>query len=202
MAESVHNPLTVAEAYAEALTPLAVRVGALEDVLAELEQVLALAEQVGLIEWCDSPLVPLQRKIDMIELAFRPNVSDLTCDVLGVITQRGRMNLLGAIFTAFRRRALETMNKTLVKVSTAAPLNDATRSRMIEVLTERLGVEPVLEERVDESIIGGLIVQVGDEVFDMSVEDELDQMNRTIAQWLARMQAGDEPGPGWEAESE
>lgn len=193
---------TLAEAYAEALTPLAGDAGVLDDVLAELEQTARLSAEIGFDAWCDSPLVPAERKAEAIEAAFRGRVSDLTCDTLGVIVRHGRMPILGSIVEAFRRRALAETDRVLVDVTTAHPLDDDSRERLSRALAERFAAEPVLREHIDESIIGGLVVRRGDEVLDLSVESEMEQINRKIARWLDRMQTAGDDRPGLEADSE
>jgi len=195
--------VAAADAYAEALLPLAQQAGVLADVLGELEQAAAMLDgQEDIRRWFDSPLTPIEAKAGAVERAFRGHVTDLTCDALGVIARHDRMGRLADVVYAFRRRVLDAQNKVEAHVTTAAALTDAARSALRQALRRRFGVEPVLVEHVDPDILGGLVVRVGDEVVDVSVQNELQQINQAIARWMDRMIAQPMPGLDLEAESE
>ncbi|NQU76656.1 MAG: ATP synthase F1 subunit delta [Planctomycetes bacterium] len=176
---------SVAETYAEALLPLAQVRGVSADILAELTNVATLlADEDDFLRWCDSPLVPTEHKSATIERAFRGRVSDLICDTLGVIARHGRLSTLQSIASAFQRRVQVEQGVVAVRVTSAVPLDDSARQAVVEALTAKLGANVVLDLRVDESILGGLVVQVGDEVTDVSVRSGLEQMKDTLTRRL------------------
>lgn len=197
MADFSPQSEAVAKVYAEALVPLAREAGLLADVLAELAQVSALLGEVdGFAEWCDSPCVPLDRKLAVFRRAFGGNVGDLTFDSLMVIARHGRMGFLPAIVSAFCKRVQDEQGTVPVRVTSAVALDESARAAVAAVLAERLGATPALDLRVDESILGGLIARVGDEVIDVSVRNELDQMRTTLARRLDALLTGRDLAPG------
>jgi F-type H+-transporting ATPase subunit delta len=118
----------VGETYAAAILPLAIARKEACSTLEELERAAAELEQVedfGI--WIAHPGVPLAKKLELMESAFRHHVSDLTCDVLLVICRHRRLGRLGEIVQALRRRLDEAQGRISVQVISAKPLDDADR---------------------------------------------------------------------------
>jgi F-type H+-transporting ATPase subunit delta len=65
-------------------------------------------------------------------------------------------------------------------VTTAAPLSDDQRRRIADVLRERTGREVAVTERVDDSLLGGLVVEIGDELIDGSVSWRLKRLRSAL----------------------
>lgn len=174
MALRTDEQLRLGRAYAEALLPLAKQAELVGVVQEELRHAATLlVENHEFADWFTSPIIPVERKVACIEHAFRRRISDLTCDALCVITRRGRVGMLDSIARAFRERAEAEAGRRDVVVTSAVPLTDSSRAALRETLADRLGIEATLIERVDPKILGGLIVQAGEEVLDMSIRNEL-----------------------------
>ena len=196
MGTSFEQSVAVAEAYAEALLPLAHEAGEATDVLEELEQVTALLQNIpGFAPWNASPVVPLHRKGACLDQALRGRISDLTCDTLIVIARHGRLNILGQIVSAFRRHIEAEQGCVPVEITSAVPLDEQTCSAVSAVLPRKLGAKPVLTTHVDESVLGGLIVRVGDEVTDLSVCGQLQQLRRVLTRRLTAALGDAEQAP-------
>jgi len=196
-------PSAIAAEYAEAIEPLARQAGMAAEVSAELAQAADLfAGEEDFALWCRSPAVGSDRRVEVIERAFRGNVSDLTCDALCVIARYGRLDRLGEIVAALHDRMLAAENRVRVRVTSAVELDPPLRDKLTEALTERLGAEPVLETAVDPALLAGLVVQVGDERIDVSARGELDQLKRDLARRLSERLAGRTTLPGLDREGE
>jgi F-type H+-transporting ATPase subunit delta len=76
-----------------------------------------------------------------------------------------------AVYTALLE---DRTGKVRVSVQTAAPLPEDQRSRLVSQLRELTKREPLLEEKVDPDLLGGLVVQVGDWRYDASVRHQLE----------------------------
>lgn len=196
MESSLGQSVVVAETYAEALLPLAQEAGEPTEVLEELEQVTALLRDIpGFALWHASPVLPEQRKLACLARALRNRVSDLTCDTLMVIARHGRLNILGQIVSAFRRRIEAEQGWIPVEITSAAPLDEQACSAISAVLAGKLGAKPVLNKRVDPSILGGLIVRVGDEVTNLSVSGQLQQFRQVLTRRLTAALADGRQAP-------
>lgn len=171
----------VGETYAAALLPLAQERNEARSTLEELEQASALLDQMeNFGTWIAHPGVPLAHKIEMMGKAFRHHVSDLTCDALLVICRHGRLNRLGEIVAAYRRRLEESEGRIRVQVISAQPLEAAARTELEAVLAERLQKTPILQEEVDAALLGGLIVQAGDQRLDLSIRRQIEQLRSML----------------------
>jgi len=197
MADKYEHSAAIAQLYAEALLPLAQSGGDPADVLAELQQVAEFVrDEPGCRSWCDSPSVPVERKLEVLERALRGRVSDLTKDAVLVIARHARLGLLPAIAAEFDRALKLATGRVEVHVTTAVPLDGPASAALSAVLQKRLGAVPLLDVRVDASILGGLVVRVGDEVLDVSTRSGLEQLKATLFRRLDAIRSERAPSPG------
>ncbi len=181
----------VARQYAEAIHGLAAPAGQAEAVLEELRAVAdLLAGQPELGEMLASPIVPEARKLAVIERIFTDRLSELAFDALRVIARRGRMGILPAIVRALAQQLNRQQGAFDVEVTTAVPLDEATRWHVLERVRGMVAGEPILHERVDGAILGGLIIRVGDRVLDASVRRELEGYDKQLRRPGARRGSG------------
>ena len=101
-------------------------------------------------------------------------------NTLLVINGKGRLSLIREIHTAFARLREEQQNRVDATVTTATALNDEQRQRVIDSIGQRTGKQVTLREHVDPEILGGLVVQVGDERLDGSVASRLGRIERSL----------------------
>jgi F-type H+-transporting ATPase subunit delta len=69
-----------------------------------------------------------------------------------------------------------------VEVRSAVPLPDDQRERLLNQLRATLQREPILQTRVDENLLGGLVVRVGDWVYDASVKTRLETIRHQLTE--------------------
>ncbi|MEP3480284.1 MAG: ATP synthase F1 subunit delta [Fuerstiella sp.] len=109
----------------------------------------------------------------LLDRTVVPHCSDYFANFLKVLAGHGRLDLIEAI-GAVATELLETAaGQKRVEVRSARALSDDARRSVSEQLRNKLGFEPILNELVDESLIGGLIIQVGDTVYDSSLRTRL-----------------------------
>ncbi|HEV3120667.1 MAG TPA: F0F1 ATP synthase subunit delta, partial [Isosphaeraceae bacterium] len=65
-------------------------------------------------------------------------------------------------------------------VRSASPLDDAQQAALRERLAQLTGATPILHVELDRSLIAGLVVQIGDHVYDASVRNRLQQLRRRL----------------------
>ncbi|MDA8019930.1 MAG: ATP synthase F1 subunit delta [Thermoanaerobaculia bacterium] len=177
----------VAQVYAEALHQLAVARGVADDVREELRWLAGqIDEQPELDRFVSSPLIDVGDRAESLDTMFRGKLSDTTVDGLQVINRKGRLAILPAIAAAYADRHRELRGKVDVEVVTATAVSDATRGRIAEALREYTGSEPDLTLRVDPSLIGGIVLRVGDEKADASVKSKIEIVRRLLEDRAAR----------------
>lgn len=173
---------TVAGAYAKALIGAAEKAGSEEAVLAELDSWVddVLARQPKLASVLGSVMVPAEDKIRMLDRALKGKADPLLLKFLKVMATNGRLDLTRAVRNAARKLLNQKRNRFQVKVVTAAPLEPKQSAALRARLAAMLGGEPVLTYEVDPGVIGGLVVRVGDVVFDGSLSTNLARLREQL----------------------
>lgn len=170
----------VATTYAEALYQAAAH----KDVVAQIASDLdALAEALGaesdVARVLNNPKVDSRAKKAALG-ALAGTANPLTINLLQVLVDRGRLEELPAVAQAFAERVASAEGRLAVEVTTAIPLVDDLRAKVVARIREQTGKTPEITERVDPDIIGGLVLRVGGVVTDASVRGRFDGLRRTI----------------------
>jgi F-type H+-transporting ATPase subunit delta len=173
--------LSVAATYAEALYQAADGKNAVGQVASDLT---ALAEALGAD--ADVTRVLNNPKVDSVAKkaavgALAGSASPLTINLLQVLVDRGRLEELPSVASAFADRVASAEGRLAVEVTSAIPLDDALRAKVVDRIREQTGKTPEITERVDPEIIGGLVLRVGGVVTDASVRGRLDGLRRSIS---------------------
>lgn len=166
--------MSLAHVYARAMLDLALASGEADTMLRELSELAAYLDRNAELEsFFSSPMVQAADRETAIERWFRGRTSDLMVNSLQVLNGKDRLGLLRAVAEAFRIEHEDYHGQIDVFVRSAVVLSDAQRNRISEVAGAIAGKEARLVEQVDESLLGGLIMQVGDRKFDASVATQL-----------------------------
>ncbi len=187
MATVSDKEIGLARVYARALLELAEDRQEADNLLRELLDLLAMLEKSkpggGFFT---SPLVDSAVRTQVIEKAFRGRCSDLLVDALQVINRKERLVLFPAIVEQFRLAHEDLRGRVDVHVRTATPLTDDLRRGLREAAKAYAGREADLVETVDEAVIGGMVVHIGDRKFDTSVATALRRLAGQLAERAAR----------------
>ncbi len=168
-----------ARRYAQAAFEVARERGQVDRWAAELERLVALLEGTEAGAFLAAPQIPFGAKREFVEQAlagFLPEVRNLVL----LLVRRRRVRLLRQIFEEFGRLANEYRGVVVAEVTSAVPLEDADKAVIIRQLSELTGKRVILRTRVDPSILGGLIVRIGDKLIDGSVRTRLERLRETL----------------------
>ena len=182
-----NKQITVAKVYSRAIYDLAKSRGEVEQLLAELRDVALLIERdPRFATFVASPLVDGEERAQAIERMFRDRASDLLVDALQVINRKDRLALLPTIAEACRLEHQAQSGRIDVRIKTAVALSDRLRRDLKLAISERYGKEPDLEEEVDASLVGGMVLQVEDEKVDSSVVRQIEKLRSTLHERAAK----------------
>jgi len=176
--------------YAESLLSLVEEQGQAEAVADELLQLKALWDQdQQFVDLMSSSAIDEDDRRESIRKIFgNGRVSKLVFNLLMVLNDKHRAYLLSAVCDAFARKLNELRGRKEAYVTSAFPLDDPQRARLQAEIRRLAGVEPILVERVDPDVLGGLMVQVGDHLFDASagrrLRDYRDELRRAVQKHL------------------
>lgn len=101
-------------------------------------------------------------------------------EVLGVMAERGDVSLLHRVLNAYEGQIGTKLNIAVVDVTTAVPLDDALRATIAKKAEADLGRTVVLRERVDKSILGGVIMNANGKRIDASVVSQLENARNVL----------------------
>jgi F-type H+-transporting ATPase subunit delta len=164
----------VANVYAEALIELAYEKGTPAEILADLKQVgRALKADPRALTFLVAPHIKRDAKKQMIDHAFGGKVAEIVTNFMKVLVDKGRQGLLPVLVDRFEALYHDRQGETVVNIKAAVPLEDRERDRLKQSLKRRLKREIILEERVDPTLLGGLVIRVDDTVVDGSLRHRL-----------------------------
>ena len=168
--------------YAKALLGAAENAGNTEAVLEELESLVAdvMAQVPSLEGILTSPRIPLEEKESILDRAFQGKLSNVLLVFLKVVARRGRFDCLRAIAQAAREQFNELRGRVQVQVRSAEALDGAAQELVASQLRSALGRDVDLRLDVDPDLIAGLVIRVGDTVYDGSVANRLQRLRRSL----------------------
>ena len=183
----------VARVYAEALLRAAENQGQADAVLDEFTALVGevFPKDPQFEEFLASGSIGRDRKAKALRDIFENRATPVFADFLMVLNNHERLGLLRPILAAYRELYDERARRIRVQVRTAVPLPDDQRARLQQQLHETFHLEPVLETRVDPDLLGGMVVRVGDWLYDASVRTQIENLrNQLIARSSYEIQSG------------
>ena len=123
--------------------------------------------------------VPAERKITAIE-AVLSEAHPLIRNLVALLVNRGGVDAMREVQEGYSHLLDERLGRQRVAVTTAVPLADAELERITNFVAQLVGREVILSTQVDDSILGGLIIQIGDRLLDGSTGSALERMRQTV----------------------
>ncbi len=173
------NP-KVAARYAKSLKDLAKERNELEACKADMQLIIQACKESDEFErLLISPVINTDKKLVIFREILSEKVSELTMNFVEIITRKRREGLLASIAEAFMLLYNDFKGIHEATIVSARPLNEDLRKAVLEVLKEaRNGDEIQLEEKVDESLIGGFVLRMSDKQYDASIRQKLDNLKK------------------------
>lgn len=171
--------------YAEALLSLAEQRGEVEIVAAEVAALRQLlAENESFRRALSAPSISREARDAMLRRVLEPTFSSLVVNFLLMMSSKSRLKQLDAVLAQFQAALDERRGKIEVDVYVPSPLDDAELEAMRQKVSAGLKKDAKLRQMVDPSMIGGIMLRVGDQLIDGSVRKQLEMMK---AKFLAAM---------------
>ncbi len=172
----------VARVYAEALFRAAEQAGQGDEIMDELDSLIkdVFPAAPDFEKVLYNRAIGRDAKAPVIQKTLEGKAKPLFLDFLQVLNRHERLELLRPIAAAYRDLQDEKAGRVRVKVTTAVPLPGDQRQKLIERLHTLGRREPVLEETVDPGLLGGLVLQVDDWLYDGSVRSRLQTLRKKL----------------------
>ncbi|MEZ6186677.1 MAG: ATP synthase F1 subunit delta [Planctomycetota bacterium] len=165
---------TIASVYANALLDLAFEKGVHREVLAELTEFDRILEgEAQFALFLGAPQIRPDTKKEVLDKVFGSGVSEITLNFLKIVIDKRRQHALTAMIDAFKSGYHERMGELVVDVESAVPLQSSSRERLLKTLRAKYNKEIILQEHVRDSLLGGIVIRVGDSRIDGSLRSRL-----------------------------
>lgn len=152
--------------------------------ITELSKVFS--ENPEFIKLMGTPTVSLEEKLSLVdEIVKSGKVSELTGNLLCVLTEKGRMNCFAGIVKRFRELYNDKFKLAEITVTTSAPLSDEMKSKIAEKMSKIIGKSVTINERIDKGIIGGIIIDHGSRRYDGSIKARLNELTKELGSVIA-----------------
>ena len=123
--------------------------------------------------------MPLAEKNRSIETVF-PDTNPLVRNLVALLISRGSVKLIDDVHLSYSQLVDEYRGRQRVEVTSAVSLDTAELERISRFVSELIQKEVVVSTEVDETILGGVIIQVGDQLLDGSVRSRLEGLRRQV----------------------
>ncbi len=165
----------IAERYASALYELADESKALDQVAADLKAIRAMmASSADLMRLIRSPVLGRSEQAKAVSaLADKAGFSGLTGRFLGTLASNRRLFALASVIDAFLAELARRRGEATADVTSAVALTPAQTQALEEALKSVVGSKVSVDLKVDQSLIGGLVVRVGSRMIDTSLATKL-----------------------------
>ncbi len=165
--------------YAQALFELAVQRDRLEQWAADVTLMAEAMQDVDFNTFLKRSEVPLERKIAALS-AVLPEIDPLVRNLGALLVARNAVALAGDVAVGFNRLLDDRLGRQPVEVTSAVELEAAELNRIRAFVADLIRKEVVVTARVDASILGGLIIQIGDRLMDGSTRARLEGLRRQL----------------------
>lgn len=174
---------TIAYRYAKSLMDLATEGKKLDVVYADMGKLLKYCQKVNDFRLLlQSPLIKTDKKINTFKILLKGEVSEITDKFLILLAKNKRESYLEKIAEEFIDQYKTKMKISTVLITSATKIDEPTKKKVIEILTNHLKTTIELVEKIDPKIIGGFVLTVGNRQADMSVLRQLKQLNKNFNQ--------------------
>lgn len=175
----MRNPRLAAR-YAKSILDLSIERNELEVVYADMRWLNSICdgsrEFVNLLR---SPVIKPDKKEKILKAVIGDKVSGLSSAFISLLIKKNRESNLPEIITAFISQYKVYKNIHIVKLTTAVPVSEELKNQIINQVKNSSDMQNIeLETKVDESLIGGFVLQAGDKLVDGSISYDLRHIAR------------------------
>lgn len=175
---------TAARRYAEAAFEIGRDDGTLDAWERDLQTLRGLLDDAQLRPLMEHPAVPYRDKERVLRRVVsetvETSVSDEALNLVLLMIRRGRPGAVGRMVEHFETLLRRERGIALAEVRTALPLADANRAALVRQLRSMTGDKIEINEVVDEGLIGGIAVRIGDQLYDASVRNRLERLRARL----------------------
>lgn len=176
--------LTIARPYAEAVLDFASQNGTTSDWSKQLALLAAIASDAQAKETIKDPRISLKQQIELFTDVAATALDEYGRNLVRLLAEYNRLIFLPEIYHEYQRLLAEKERHITAEVRTAHPLTDEQISHMSAALKKRFNSTVTIDSVIDESLLGGALIQIGDLVIDGSLRGRVANMATALRSLL------------------
>jgi F-type H+-transporting ATPase subunit delta len=173
------NP-RLAGRYAKSLLTLAIERNQLDAAYHDMEYLQSVSKinrEFAVV--LKSPVISPDKKVAIIEAVTKGNISELTSSFIRLLIRKGREMNLPEITSAFIEQYKENQHIYPVQLTTATPVSEEVKNEIVQKVKNQTNMQNIeLTTAVDEDIIGGFVLQIGNTLVDASIAYDLNVIRK------------------------
>ena len=138
------------------------------------------SQSKDLVEVMENPAIDDKTKYEIIDSVFSNHINAKIINFLKVLINKKRFKELNNIIQAYSDELDKINNIQRVEVISAVDLSQEQMQRLTEKLHNKLQKNVILSTKLDQSIIGGLVIKIDDDVIDNSLKNKLESLSKNI----------------------
>jgi len=167
--------------YAKSLIELAKEQKVLDEVYGDMQLFSAVVEQNRVFAvMLKNPIVNHDKKRNILRALFATRMNKLTILAFDLITKKNRESILAEISTEFQVQYNAFKGLQVADITTTIDLDDELRKKFNQLVEEISGKKANLNEIIDDAIVGGFVLNVGDKRLDQSIKTQLNNIKREL----------------------
>jgi F-type H+-transporting ATPase subunit delta len=172
-----------ASRYAKSLIDLSTEQNSMEEMRADMTAIVEVINTNSLLgAILNNPIIPLDKKAGILKEIFADKVHVVTKTFLDLIVKKGRAAIVFDTAKAFLSQYNALKGIVTADITSAIALTEANRVEITAIVKREVGANQVIiKEKVDEKLIGGFIIRVGDRQFDASIASSLNKLKKEFS---------------------
>ena len=168
--------------YGEGLYALCAEEHIERDALREVQALKAsFRENEDFLRLLGNMTLSKEQRVAIVDDTLRGSVHEYVLNFLKLLVERGAIHEFAECADAYRACYNRDHGVVEAEVTTAQPLNDGQRQKLIEKLQSMTGKEIVIKEKVDASVLGGVLLQMEGKRYDNTVAHRLNAIKQAMA---------------------
>lgn len=169
--------------YAKSLLDLAQEQGKLDTILGDVESFREATKNRDFYLMLKSPIINTTKKRNIIKAIFEERFDKMTMAFTNIVLTKGREQYLPEICEEFVNQYRRLKNITSATVISAAPLKSETLDKIKDKIRSEMtdGGTVEIQTKVDASLLGGFVIEIGDKLYDASVATRLKKLKKELA---------------------
>ena len=173
----------ISKRYAKALFEFSKEQDTLDQIKDDMEYLFQLCDQsIDFEKMLNSPVIKVSKKMEIMRIIMANEVSKTTMRFLEIITKGRREMIIPSLSEHFLNLYNEFIGLKKVKLYSASILSESVKNKITNLLESQTAKKILLEETVQEELIGGFILRLDDLQFDASIKTKLAKLRNELSQ--------------------